>query len=1666
MKVTRTVLLLLAAVLPPASAAIINIESPSDLNRFYWGGNILNGKLLKDIYVTPGSGLGWVSHPIITSLGGVNALFYSYEPGISMTFDGSGSDVYEVHRYGKIRFESLESVTFKNIHNKYFALFGGALSGTVGGYGGVLNGTDGGIATDGGIVFRSISSVTLDNICYEASQWGTEEAYWVGGGALYTQDGDSVSFSGMNDLTINNVGIRHDSKFALDSGRNFRAYGGAVYTHNMVIENLDDVNVTKNYIYKKYQQGTISAAGGAFHLQDNNYFSNIDEANFIGNNVNVANEADGGAIFVDYEASLTLKDRSKFTFSDNYVVVSAANDDTLSSTPDISARGGAVSLNNEASFLSYNNQSLTFSNNYAKGTDKSGKSKQELYVAGGAVYAMNNASLSMMINDSVIFTGNKVEAYNSGTSVHGVAEGGAIAIGENSTLSLQGNSYVLFEGNQVTGDVTTMRGGAISAGAGSHIDISGNRTVNFINNSVTGGMGSAIYTEGTLYISHGSVTFSGNEGYAVYMNTKAQPTTTGHLVLKSSGRGDILFDGDKLYATSSTSTPFSMQVEGERRVVFRGEGSGATIENGSALISSGTLAVENGASFVADGLNVAAGAALAASGSGNSISGTLTMADAESIFRINLSGANICSRQDDGTFTGNAVVQLKGDWVLEQDGLTFDVLLHDDVTGAGVYQLLELNRAFNQELWTVDNISVTGDVLFSDLRWNADYTKLFYARVGDEGHAGDRTWTNLAGSGNWNFNARNWKLTGTEYDGILYVDSVESAPVGVHFTDECTSADDVSITTVVNPRDITVNATRDYTFADGGGKITGSASLIKNGSGTLTIALNNDFTGTAEKPGVDLNEGTIRVQADTALGTGAVQTADGTTLIYENNVTSTLGTSGTYIAGNIEVKEGSSLTIDLGDDSTYNAKTQIIDGTLKFVGSGKKIGGKGYENILSGTGTLLVEGDNLNICYKKVDSFCGDVVINGHDNTMWITNSYVNGSSDFTLNGPGNRLELYDKYVTGTTTVRETLIPFMLTEGGSLNMHGGSTIKAEKVLIGDGAVMTVSGKGNTIETNFDPYNAYNNVLWLGENATLDMTISAENALSSKNDEAVLNTPFLLTYNKMTGAVPSAESVPYNLFVRADMGSAFSEDTSYTLVNLTGGVYFYVGDYNENWNSDIIHVMGDAVFEDLAWSDDYYKLLFNAPDAVIWRDSVGTGVWNTQGDKNWKRFTATDASVFYSGDDVRFTDTCTSEAAVTITERVTPGSILVRADRDYTFVAGVVAAADDGSDNIPTIAGDGKLTKQGKGELTIALNNEFTGGVQLDEGTLRLQADRALGSGKFTMAEGTSLVVENGADVELVTDADEVRGDVTIAVQSALTVSSNSTYAASSTTANGTLQLSGNFKNGSTASLSGNGFIVMNAADGSDGSPVTFDVAKSEGFSGNIIVQEKHNVLRIAEGGYEGGGILLASGQGAEINFEGQDVVIKDSGWLFVNEGGKFVAGNITLSEFATLEATNTDTVFAGNTGMPAMTPMEEYVYELSDCVSSGSIEATNFTMEGGTLYLQNRGFHSLANVEQLVFDGTNGRSITLATTFTPYEEGDMLYYLFFTNVAQYSVNGDMIFYVSDVTGKTEQATLVELENERTGMSTLFLMTKAVPEPTTATLSLLALAALAARRRRC
>lgn len=136
------------------------------------------------------------------------------------------------------------------------------------------------------------------------------------------------------------------------------------------------------------------------------------------------------------------------------------------------------------------------------------------------------------------------------------------------------------------------------------------------------------------------------------------------------------------------------------------------------------------------------------------------------------------------------------------------------------------------------------------------------------GSPGSVRW-NSASSTAWDLTTSNWFNTGSSAtDKFLQSDSVL-------VDDSGTFTNLLLLSTSLYANTVTVNSsTRDYFFG-GIGKLSGAASLTKNGTSTLTISNANDFTGP-----VQVNAGILRVVNASALGAtnGGTTIASGATL--------------------------------------------------------------------------------------------------------------------------------------------------------------------------------------------------------------------------------------------------------------------------------------------------------------------------------------------------------------------------------------------------------------------------------------------------------------------------------------------------------------------------------------------------------------------------------------------------------------------------------------------------------------------------------------------------------------------------------------------------------------------------------------------------------------------
>ena len=363
----------------------------------------------------------------------------------------------------------------------------------------------------------------------------------------------------------------------------------------------------------------------------------------------------------------------------------------------------------------------------------------------------------------------------------------------------------------------------------------------------------------------------------------------------------------------------------------------------------------------------------------------------------------------------------------------------------------------------------------------------------------------------------------------------------------------------------------------------------------------------------------------------------------------------------------------------------------------------------------------------------------------------------------------------------------------------------------------------------------------------------------------------------------------------------------------------------------------------------------------------------------------------------------------------------------------------------TFTGSGKLTgatsltKTGTGELSLATANEHTGGTVVDGGTLRVQHSTALGAADATVttAAGTLLSVENNAAVVLASaTGNSLAGRVQVQTGASLEVQGTG-YHAEATQLEGELIFSGagvNHTGEGAGTLSGSGQLKVQGS----GSSAQFSSAAD--YTGHVSLAD-----------------------GAE--FAADKLVMKaDTTLAAVAAGTSLGLEDIVQPGTAQVEmhTTRFDS-YAGtlNTDVAA------------NCYSAGTLALVDgLTLEGGSTY-QADGSSLNLNGGSLTLNSGSGSDmfvnlmLSLDGAYTP----EVTQIVLFTGVAEFCLGGQVfstgdtphVFAAADyLTGDYVFETTALVYDGNVGC---VYMVEAMPEPTTTTLSLLALAGLCARRRR-
>ncbi|MCA3395024.1 MAG: autotransporter-associated beta strand repeat-containing protein [Roseomonas sp.] len=268
-----------------------------------------------------------------------------------------------------------------------------------------------------------------------------------------------------------------------------------------------------------------------------------------------------------------------------------------------------------------------------------------------------------------------------------------------------------------------------------------------------------------------------------------------------------------------------------------------------------------------------------------------------------------------------------------------------------------------------------------------------------------------------------------------------------------TPASGNSATILVEPG---LTATISTRLTDGGANY----GIVKTGTGTLILSGDNTYTG-----GTLLQEGTLGVGHNNALGTGALTMEANTTLRAEltglslaNNVTLngaatvdtqtyTLTLSGIIGGAGALTKTGGG-TLTLTGSNSYTGNTTVSAGTLQIAGAGS-LGQGNYAGNIALSGGALLYSSSVNQTLSGVISGGGSLTKDGADSTLILTggNSYTGNTTvsagTLQIAGAGSlgqgdyagAIALSGGSLRYSSSVNQTLSG-VISGGGSLTKHG------------------------------------------------------------------------------------------------------------------------------------------------------------------------------------------------------------------------------------------------------------------------------------------------------------------------------------------------------------------------------------------------------------------------------------------------------------------------------------------------------------------------------------------------------------------------------------------------------------------------------------------------------
>ncbi len=581
--------------------------------------------------------------------------------------------------------------------------------------------------------------------------------------------------------------------------------------------------------------------------------------------------------------------------------------------------------------------------------------------------------------------------------------------------------------------------------------------------------------------------------------------------------------------------------------------------------------------------------------------------------------------------------------------------------------------------------------------------------------------------------------------------------------------------------------------------LSGSGSLVKTGTGELTLGGDNSYSGATT-----ITDGTLIAANVNALGSGNIDNS-GTLMLDANGAfelanvtthsgaTTALAAGSTLDAGQFTQEDGSTLSIDLGaatDDAVITADSVALGGTLNVTGIGSVTDSwtpEAYTYTLIGSDSAITtDFDDLTVAgmnREDVDFLTIDGKVDETDNThydltaslSWYAdrdNATTDAHGTFTLSDPDGSFNV----AATLTDVDDTLDPGSRWDGKSLTKEGAGTL----ILSGDNDY-----SGGTTINEGTLVAASTTALGTGlvdNNATLVLDADGEvSAVGGITTHSGATTQLALGTSLDLGdsALIQQDGSTLNVELNSDSVQPLITGSSATL-----GGDLVVSDASLQARAS------DAEFQSFKLMDmtsdisgDFTSLTMNLTDKPDYLTVTGT-------------INPEDASEYLLTEGLSWNATATSATPAHGTFTLGAGDSF-----EVTSVLGDKTGNGDW---------DGKsLTKLGAGKLTLSGANTYSGDTNVQEGTLWLSGDGSIGEmgsqQAVNVASGATFGGSNGTTVN---------GKVT---NEGTLVFGNSEETGAIFTLNGDLINMGTMTSGSSSSTPGNTLYVDGNYTGNGGS---------------------------------------------------------------------------------------------------------------------------------------------------------------------------------------------------------------------------------------------------------